>query len=375
MKKIEVITIHRNCNYGSVLQTLATQTIFEQLGFECEVIDFVREVDTKKGALGRLKNKSNKLAKNPLLLTAAKAVMYISYVKKEKVFSAFLKNYVHLTDRAYRSNDELLADRPTADAYCTGSDQIWNSLWNEGVEPAFYLDFVRDGKPCFAYASSIGKDSIEEDEANTIRPMLEKYALLSVREGKSVGTLNALGYGQVEQVLDPTLYLDRSFWDTLASNRYQGKRYIVTYNLHHDKKLDAYADALGKAKGMPVINISYNWHDVIRKGKLAWCPSVEGYLGLIRDASYVIADSFHATAFSLQFGKQFMTFYPTEASVRMRDLLHKLDLTSRGIDGESPSLDAIDRPIDYSAVYEKLSEMRKHDSVFLERVAELIQKG
>lgn len=95
MKKIENITIHRNCNYGSVLQTYATQVTFEELGFECETIDFIRELDTKRGALKRLKKKSKKLASNPILLAGAKAVMLISYLKKEKTFNAFLSNHVN----------------------------------------------------------------------------------------------------------------------------------------------------------------------------------------------------------------------------------------------------------------------------------------
>ena len=81
--KIYNITIHRNCNYGSVLQTYATQKTFEDLQFECETIDFVRQLDTKSGALKRLKNKSKRLSKNPILLCVAKAVMLISYIKKQ----------------------------------------------------------------------------------------------------------------------------------------------------------------------------------------------------------------------------------------------------------------------------------------------------
>lgn len=61
--KIENITIHRNCNYGSVLQTYATQKTFEDLGFECETVDFIRQLDTKRGALKRLKTRAENCQK------------------------------------------------------------------------------------------------------------------------------------------------------------------------------------------------------------------------------------------------------------------------------------------------------------------------
>lgn len=366
MKKIENITIHRNCNYGSVLQTYATQVTFEELGFECETIDFIRELDTKRGALKRLKKKSKILANNPILLAGAKAVMLISYLKKEKTFNAFLSNHVNLSQKAYHSNQELKDNIPNADAYCTGSDQIWNSFWNEGVEPAYYLDFVPEGAFCFSYASSIGQ-KIADSEKNTISAQLKKYSYLSVRESQSVKSLNDLGYENVVQVLDPTLYRTNEVWDRLASNKFKNRKFVVTYNLHHDKTLDSYAQKLAQAKGLELLNISYNWHDIIRPGKLVWCPSVEEYLGLIRDAEYVIADSFHATAFSIQFHKKFISFYPEKASMRIRDILSKLDIPQRGTEGEVTIRD-IEKDIDYETIDKKLNAYRVQDKAYLEKV-------
>lgn len=372
-KKIDVITIHRNCNYGSVLQTYATQIIFQDLGFRCEVIDYIRNQDTKRGALNRLKNKSRRLASNPVLLAAAKAAILPSYIKKEKVFNAFLKRYVRFSEKSYHSEEELISNPPVADAYCTGSDQIWNSYWNEGIEKAYYLDFVVDNQFRFSYSSSIGKDEIEDSEATEIKPLLERYQFLSVREGKSVETLQKIGFADVRQVLDPTLYKDSEFWNGLTTDESVRKPYVLTYNLHHDKKLDRYAQELASTKGLTVINISYNWHDVIRKGKLAWCPAVETYLGLIRSAQYVVADSFHATAFSIQFHKKFVTFYPEQASIRMRDLLSVVGLSSHGVD-EMPPVDLIDQAIDYEAVDKILDRLRNEDRKFLLLVSEAIKE-
>ena len=369
--KIENITIHRNCNYGSVLQTYATQKTFEDLGFECETVDFIRQLDTKSGALKRLKNKSRKLAKNPVLLFGAKAVMFISYIKKEKTFNQFLNKYIHLSSESYYSNEQLKKKLPKADAYCTGSDQIWNSFWNEGVEPAYYLDFVPDDVFCFSYASSIGQ-RIEAAEKRTISKMLQKYRYISVRESQSIASLNELGVKDVVQVLDPTLYRTNDLWTQLASDKFKKRKYVVTYNLHHDKKLDAFASGLAKEKGLELLNISYNWHDVIRPGKLVWCPSVEEYLGLIRDAEYVIADSFHATAFSIQFHKKFISFYPEKASMRIRAILKKLDISQRGTEG-NPNIKDIEVDIDYNAVDNLLNKYRKQDEEYLLTVTNAIK--
>lgn len=298
--------------------------------------------------------------------------MLISYIKKEKVFNRFLSKYVHLSKESYYSNEELKKKPPKADAYCTGSDQIWNSFWNEGVEPAYYLDFVSDDAFCFSYASSIGQN-IEQDERKNISELLQKYKYISVRESQSIASLNEIGVEDVVQVLDPTLYRTSDLWKQLASDNFKKRKYVVTYNLHHDKKLDAFASSLAKEKGLELLNISYNWHDVIRPGKLVWCPSVEEYLGLIRDAEYVIADSFHATAFSIQFHKKFLAFYPEKASMRIRDILKKLDIPQRGTEG-NPDLKDIEADIDYSTVDMLLNKYREQDKKYLVAVTNAIKK-
>ena len=71
--KIDVITLHRAENYGSVLQTLALQVKLEELGYDVHVLDYYPERFTNKGLLRRLRNKSEKL-KNPICLIFVRIV-------------------------------------------------------------------------------------------------------------------------------------------------------------------------------------------------------------------------------------------------------------------------------------------------------------
>lgn len=181
-----------------------------------------------------------------------------------------------------------------------------------------------------------------------------------------------MGIRDVVQVLDQH-FTDRVIYGSwLASNKFSKRRYVVTYNLHHDKNLTLLQVNWQKEKNLELLNISYNWHDMIRPGKLVWCPSVEEYLGLIRDAEYVIADSFHATAFSIQFHKKFISFYPEKASMRIRDVLKKLDIPQRGTEG-NPKIENIEADIDYNMVDNLLNKYRKQDEKYLVTVANAIK--
>ena len=169
------------------------------------------------------------------------------------------------------------------------------------------------------------------------------------------------------QVLDPTLLFDAKTWTPYISNRYKNKKYIVTYNLHHDKRIDQYAENLAQKYNLKVLNISYNWHDIIRSGHLVWCPTIEEYLGLIRDAEYVVTDSFHATAFSLIFGTRFIDIFPEQASARLRSVLKLTHTEKRGFD-EMPPIDAADIATDFDAVHAILMEERKKSVQYMNKV-------
>lgn len=364
--KIAVITLHRVRNYGSSLQTLATQSFFEKMGFQVEIIDYYPERYTSVGLMKRLKNKSEKLKHNVILLTGARVIMSFSYLKKKITFDQFLKQYIKMSEQTYRTEDELKRYPLESDAYCTGSDQVWNSHWNEGIDKPLYLSFVPSSKYKFSYASSIGNEILGEEEANAVRGLLSDYAHITVRENKGVDVLDSIGVKAI-QMLDPTLLFPMSFWVRYVTGRYARKKYIVTYNLHHDKRVDVLAQKLAKEYGLSVYNISYNIHDIVRKGKLIWCPTVENYLDLIKNAQYVVTDSFHATVFSIIFHTKFFSIYPEEASSRIRSILALTGLSERAAD-YVPEVGIVAADVDFEEADRILKQERRRAAAYIEQI-------
>ena len=364
--KIDIITLHRAQNYGSVLQTLALQLKLESLGNEVHILDFYPERYTNRGLLKRLKNKSEKF-KNPLLLLIAQILIYPSYLKKNHIFNTFIYKYINLKGKTFRTNEDAKEMIFDSDAYCTGSDQVWNSHWNEGVDKTLFLDFVPNDKLVFSYASSIGLSEIGNKESEEIKKLLHKYEYLSVREDTGVKILHNLGRTDTVQSLDPTMLLDKNEWEKYVEKRVKKKDYILTYNLHHDSRIDRYADMLKQKYHLPVWNISYNWHDVIRKGHLCWCPPVERFLWLIKNANFVIADSFHATVFSIIFERPFVTITPDIASSRISSVLKLLGIEERNLSNFSDT-SMIESPIDYVEVKRLLAYEKSKSFDYLKKV-------
>lgn len=363
--KIDIITLHRAQNYGSVLQAFALQKQIEKLGHQAYILDYYPERYTNKGLLKRLKNKSSRF-NNPLVLLIAKLLIYPSYLKKGIQFNKFM-HYLNLEKPSFATNEEGMGRFTDADAYCAGSDQIWNSHWNEGVEKVLFLDFVPKGKLCLSYAASIELSNIPANEIDETKLLLDKFEFLSLREDKGVELVRELGRTDAVQCLDPTLLMSKEEWSQYADDSYKGKEYVLTYNLHHDPEIDKCAKAIASKYHLQIRNISYNWHDIIRHGHLDWCPTVEGFLGLIKNAKYVVADSFHATAFSIIFEKPFVVITPEVASSRLSSLLKMLGLDDHNIN-KFTSLKVIGQPIDYIRVKSIIVTKQRESISFLNKV-------
>lgn len=362
--KIDIVTLHRAQNYGSVLQAFALQKQIEKLGHQAYILDYYPERYTNKGLLKRLKNKSSRF-NNPLVLLIAKLLIYPSYLKKGIQFNKFM-HYLNLEKPSFATNEEGMGRFTDADAYCAGSDQIWNSHWNEGVEKVLFLDFVPKGKLCLSYAASIGLSNIPANEIDETKLLLDKFEFLSLREDKGVELVRELGRTDAVQCLDPTLLMSKEEWSLYADDSYKGKEYVLTYNLHHDPEIDKCAKAIASKYHLQIRNISYNWHDIVRHGHLDWCPTVEGFLGLIKNAKYVVADSFHATAFSIIFEKPFVVITPEVASSRLSSLLKMLGLDDHNIN-KFTSLKVIEQPIDYIRVKSIIATKQRESISFLNK--------
>ncbi len=361
--KISLITLHRIVNYGSALQTYATQKVFETLGLETEIVDYYTERMTLRGMSDRIRHKSPRFEKSRILTSAAQIIMYPSYVRRFKVFTEFARKNFHLTTHTYTSALDFDRHPIDADFYCTGSDQVWNSIWNEKFDAPFYLSYAPDDKPKFSYAASFGRTQLEEWEIEPTRRLLSRYDNIAMRESSGVDVLNTLGLSG-RHVLDPTLLLTYDQWKPLISDRYANDAYILVYNINREKGLDAFAQKLAKKTGLKVYFMSYYYHDFYKKGKLICSPDVCDFLGLIAHAKYVITDSFHCTAFSINFNKQLMVYYPHKFSTRLQSIVKLVEQENRVITEDSPVIVA-DEAIDFEKTNQILAAERAQSLGYL----------
>ena len=357
--KISIITLHAVHNYGSALQAYATERIFRQIGLEAEIVDYRRTAVLPVSAFDILKSSDVLKSKIKRLL------MKPSSIKAQKVFEPFIRKNLSLSPVRYTEDSDFGNYPLSADVYCTGSDQVWNTDWHEEVPKPFFLSFVPDNKKKIAFSASFGKSELEEWEKKTIQELLSRYSAISVRERSGLDILRNLGFEKAQQVLDPTQFLTVKDWNKLAcTDRIVSEPYILVYQLCNNRMFEEYAKKLSKKKGIKLIRLCTRYDQIRKPGHGIVLPPVGDFITLIRDAEYVLTDSFHCTSFSILFHKQFMCFSPNRFSTRLTSILELTGLENRMLHNAT-DFETISQMIDYSKPDRILDEKRNEGIRFL----------
>lgn len=360
--KIKIITLHRVYNYGSVLQAYATQKIIEKYtGGDTELIDYYSSFRTPKALIMSDGGYNSKVKKN-----VYRFFHFFSVLLKIKTFGGFLRTKCKLT-RKYVTFDDLLSDPPKADVFVTGSDQVWNSIYNKGVDKAFFLQFAPLGAKKISFVSSFGMAEIPENEKDETKKYLGEYSAISVREDEAVELLNNEGLRTPTWLIDPTLQLTKKDWLKISSKRLIKERYLILMLLYNeDEGATEYARKIADKKGLKVIKISWEIRKPDLVDKLFTHRSPEDFLSLFAYADFVVTNSFHGTAFAINLERQFIVVPRKEFNSRITSLLKLVNLSERLVNSEKDALTVSSKKIDYRSINSILDVERNKAKRFIE---------
>lgn len=334
MKKAYIITMHCPLNYGAILQTYAFQTYLESLGLEVEIIDYRPKFIVKKLSLMYVGGDQYK--KNFLTRWAYRFFKAPSKIYRRMNFSKFGKNELHLTSK-YDSSEEIKKANLKADVFFCGSDQIWNEFSGANTDPAYFLDFVKNGGKKASYAAS-GNLPITDEVKYVTFPMINKLDCISMREHSTIESIQPFISKPITHVCDPVFLLCAEKWRLLykkQSSFPQRERYVLAYPMGNGVEATIQkASELAKQLCLPLYLIS----DSQRKDSRAkYQLDVDPYkfLFLLDNATYIVTNSFHGTSFSIIFRKQFWACVAEGSNQRITSLLEKAGLERRLLIGNA----------------------------------------
>ena len=332
--KIGIITQPLHSNYGGFLQNYALQQVLKGMGHEVWTIDY-----GKFTWINWLDNAWRVLAHKML---GHKAHFAITPPEKDKIeapLRRFAEKNIQLTvPRCKRFNKKVIR-KYGFDALIVGSDQVWRPMYNCYIEDCF-LSFVSQmNLKRVAYAASFGTDKWEftQQQTEQCAVLAKKFDGISVREKSGITLCNQyLGVNAI-QVLDPTLLMKFQDYIKLCSHISKREPFVFAYILdENEEKLKSIAD-FAERRGLPYFikgagnTVSDN-------------DTIELWLSCFRDAAFVVTDSFHGTAFSIIFNKDFYVFgNEKRGNSRFYSLLETFNLKDRMVNNALPkNIESVD---------------------------------
>ena len=170
------------------------------------------------------------------------------------------------------------------------------------------------------------------------------------------------------QLIDPTLLLKSDDYDALLANRKaEYIPFIMSYIIDSDDTKSEICSKLSTILNMPIVSANSRVEDTSGQNfSLAEQiqPPVEDWLNKIRNADFVITDSFHACLFSIVYQKQFyVTGNQYRGMARFQSILEMLGLQDRLI-YDLNMIDCNNR-IDYSKVNSILKNKINESTAFI----------
>lgn len=351
-KKVGILTLPLGSNYGGMLQYVALQQCILDLGFEPILLDRRLGTSSIKHAIQR-------------------NVLYRYAHANSK---SFIEQYVHNKTAPLFSEKALQGAIVQNDLsyIVVGSDQVWRRRYTGSDYPEYFLHFAAQ-LPIkkIAYAASFGTDAIENfSNKDDIATWLAEFYAVSVREHSGLAMLaNHFNYNDATLSLDPSLLVPKSFYENLISS---GEVYlpkggtICTYLLDTHEHMERSIQKIGEQLHKKIVCVgdrSKTFFERVFVKK----PGVESWLYGIKQADFVITDSYHGMLFSIIFEEQFIVIVNNKRGAsRFESIAKILHLEDRLVyPEESISVSLFDEKIDFEEVSKKLESMREHSLLFL----------
>lgn len=351
IKKVGIITLIGNYNFGNRLQNYALQEVIKDLGFECFT----------------LKNQSYSNTKKNYILRVIKYYLFdIFNSKKQSIdrsrnFNEFDKNINFYSKKINAFN----LSKTNLDYYVVGSDQIWNPHFG-GLRDVDLLVSV-ESKKRVSYAASFGIDEIPFSKLKILKDELNKFKSISVREKKGKEIIDdILNRKDVEVVLDPTMLISADHWKNISKKPKQlsTDKYILNYFLAElPEQRNNEIIEFAKENNCEIINV------LDKKSPFYNCGPSE-FLYLERNAFMIFTDSFHSSVFAILFNRPFVVYdrkekNPKSLESRIDTLLDTFDLKEQKYNGK------LNLNCDYNNANKILEKEKKKSINFLKKALDV----
>lgn len=384
-KKIGIAAVTYKENFGSALQTYATQYTLEKLGYDARIFDIKgvhRQIHLKKllyyagrmfdpvelkYLLDNLKSRSRKSA-------SASSDQYAQdMIVRKKVYADFNRKWNKMLPLVNGWNG-LSKQSLEMDAVVVGSDQLWRP--SNIVGSFFTLEFVPDQVKKIAFSTSFGVPELPTNLHSHANNFLSRIDFISVRENSGADIVKKECGRSAVVVCDPTMMLTAEDWMHIQEEKpFAEGRYILMYLMGDNPEQREFVKQLSRKTGCRIIGLlhgaTYIEYDEEVADEKPFNVGPSEFVNLVRNAEYVCTDSFHCCVFSILNSSKFFAFrrWPDDSKFSANDRLYTLldftGLSRRMLWGTEDVDKCIADTIEFDEALAKVAEKRKLSMEYL----------
>lgn len=378
MRKIGLAVVTYKDNFGSALQTYATQYVLNDLGYETGIFDINgvhSDINKKKIKyyLSRIFLKDERKYLFDNLFSRGRKRTNVSSDKyaenmrvRHKMYQSFNERWLKFLPRVNGWN-ALSQQSANCDHVVVGSDQLWRPSNIAGCY--FTLEFVPDTVDKIALSTSFGVSELPKSLHKHARGYLNRINSISVREDTGKEIIRELTGRDVPVVCDPTMLLDAKQWMGIQEEKpFAEGDYILVYFMGENPQHREFVRKLKDETGYKIVGLMHGATYVAADEGLAdeepYNVGPSEFINLIRNAKFMCTDSFHGTVFSILNGTPFFAFrrYEDSSEFSTNDRLHTLlkwtELNERMLYGNEDIKKCMELTVDWECVWEKVADRR-----------------
>ncbi|WP_214769013.1 polysaccharide pyruvyl transferase family protein [Exiguobacterium sp. s133] len=364
-KKVGVLTFHRSLNYGAVLQAYGLVKSIEKLGYNAEIIDYRNLELEKRDSYKRFYSTKG------FVRSAFQILESPMWFIRRKRFDNFL-------NKIGKSKEISDINNKISQGYfkiVVGSDQVWNYKVTDS-DKNYLLGETTDHFKKTSYAASFGVSTIPIEKTDMYSKYLKSFNSISVREPAGANIVTEMGLRKPQVVIDPSLLINRNEWLELANSSKKkytkpGRKYLVIYQRAYSKTLVEFAKKLAEINNIEILTINGNPRQPL-KATYVQTAGPEEWLDIINNAEYVVTNSFHGVALSLNLNKELYVELLDEkfgVNSRLENIINIFKIQSRVINS---SISLKEDYMNYIEINKLMSEYRKDSLIYL---SEALEKG
>lgn len=359
--KVGIFTFPNSVSYGATLQMYALYDAVNRMGHDAEIINYHNVYMKAEKHTGSSKNDVS------IKIFAKKLIRTLIHIRFYSCFRRFEKKNMKLyPSKSFTEKQKLPDIGKRYNAVICGSDQVWNPNITD-ADLSYFLDFCGENTRRISYAPSFGIDSFSDDFSKLIEKELVAFHALSVREKPGQDLIYKLIGKEPSLVLDPTFLVSSDQWTKMERKHPAANgEYILYYTIRRSDNLLRRCMEFSSETGLKVVIVGGNSLMVLQNKN----PLVEyaidigpdEWLYLMHNARYIFTNSFHGTAFSINYNKDFFVEFSSLTNSRLEQIIGDLKLENRIVKTDN---ELSIEPIDYLSVEKILSELRKTSEQFL----------